>query len=223
MNVGVIIPAAGSGQRMGGVRKAFIEIAGQPMLRYSVDVFLAHPEVQTLVVALAREDLDNPPEWLRHERIRLVSGGAERAHSVRAGLAALPEAIDTVLVHDAARPLVTAQLIDVLLNEVSTGHSATLAVAMTDTLHETDEAGQIRSTPDRSLFWRAQTPQIFPRDVLQRSFAAHSEISPATDEAGMAAWAGYVVRIVAGPSWNIKVTSPEDVAVVEAALCERNA
>ncbi|HEX6559155.1 MAG TPA: 2-C-methyl-D-erythritol 4-phosphate cytidylyltransferase, partial [Longimicrobiales bacterium] len=206
MNVGAIIAAAGSGRRMGGVRKAFLEIAGRPMLQFSVETFLSHPQVSQVVVALAAEDLADPPGWLCDSRIKLVNGGAERADSVQVGLAALGRDVDAVIVHDAARPLVTAALIDRVLAEVRAGRSATVAIAVTDTLHEVDSMHDIRATPDRRRFWRAQTPQAFPRDVLEHAFARSPRASEATDEAGLVAAAGSPVRIVPGEVWNIKVT-----------------
>ncbi|MGQ0562834.1 MAG: IspD/TarI family cytidylyltransferase, partial [Gemmatimonadota bacterium] len=115
MKAAAIIPAAGAGRRLGGLRKAFMEVAGRPMLQHSVDVFLAHPAVGMVVVALAAEDIESAPAWLKQSRIALVHGGAQRADSVRAGLRALPADIDTVIVHDAARPLVNALLIDRVL------------------------------------------------------------------------------------------------------------
>lgn len=221
MNVAAIIPAAGAGRRMGGMRKAFMPLAGKPMLQYSVDAFLAHPEVRLVVVALAAEDFAAPPAWLKRPHVRVVNGGAERADSVRAALAEIGEDFDAVIVHDAARPLVNADLINRVLNEVRSGRSAIVAIPVTDTLHEVDTANDIRATPDRSRFWRAQTPQAFPRDVLELAFSSTRHFSSATDEAGLVAAGGWRVRIVPGEPWNVKVTTPDDVTRVEAALRER--
>lgn len=221
MNVGAIIPAAGSGRRMGGVRKAFMVVSGKPLLQHCIDVFLAHPLVRTVVVALSAEDLSNVPNWLQDPRVILVEGGNERADSVRSATAALSDDIDAVVIHDAARPLITAELIDRVLAEVERGRSATVAVQVTDTLHEVDDGGEIRATPDRTHFWRAQTPQAFPRDVLELAFATLPNASSATDEAGLIAAGGWPVVVVPGESWNIKVTTPDDVAVVETTLRAR--
>lgn len=221
MNVGVIIPAAGSGQRMGGVRKAFLPVGGKPLLQHCVEVFLAHALVRIIVVALAPEDLARIPEWLGNARIRLVEGGSERADSVRSAIAALPEDIEAVVIHDAARPLITAELIDRVLAEVDCGRSATVAIQVTDTLHEVKDTREIRATPNRSHFWRAQTPQAFPRDVLELAFTTLPNVSAATDEAGLIAAGGWPVVVVPGESWNIKVTTPDDVRIVEATLRER--
>lgn len=221
MNVAAIIPAAGTGQRMGGVRKAFLTIGAKPLLQHSVDVFQAHPAIEAVIVALGREDIVDAPQWLRENNIILVQGGAERADSVRAGLNALPDAIDSVLVHDAARPLVTAGLIDRVLAELSHGKCATLAIPVTDTLHEADDAHRIVATPDRHRFWRAQTPQAFPRAVLEEAFRRTGR-SSATDEAGMVAAAGWNVTVVAGEPWNIKVTTRADIDFVESVFADRD-
>jgi 2-C-methyl-D-erythritol 4-phosphate cytidylyltransferase len=206
---------------MGGVRKAFMQLAGKPLLQHSVDAFRAHPAIHTVVVAVAPEDLENPPGWLNQPDIILVKGGAERADSVLAGVAALPADADAVIVHDAARPLVNADLIDRVLNELQRGKSVTLAIQVTDTLHEVDRARHIRTTPDRQLFWRAQTPQAFPRDVLESALRT-PDASRATDEAGLVASCGWHVGIVPGEAWNIKVTTPDDIALAESALASRS-
>lgn len=222
MKVAAIIPAAGAGLRMGGVRKAFMLLAGKPLLQHSVETFRAHPAIQMVVVALAPEDLEQPPVWLSQPGIVLVKGGAERADSVCAGLTALPTDIEAVIVHDAARPLVNADLIDRVLNEVQRGRSVTLAIQTTDTLHEVDQALQIRATPDRRLLWRAQTPQAFPREILEAAFRAPAA-ARATDEAGLVASCGWRVDVLPGEPWNIKVTTPEDMAIVASALADRGA
>lgn len=220
MRVGAIIPAAGSGKRMGGVRKAFVEIGGKPMLQHCIDVFLAHPRIDTIVVPLAQADIDSAPAWLQEPRIVLVSGGEERADSVRAGLHALADEIDAVVIHDAARPLITQTLIDRVLSEVEHGRSATVGVQVSDTLHQVGDANEIRATPDRSNFWRAQTPQAFPRDVIELAFATLPNVSLATDEAGLVAGGGWQVVVVPGESWNIKVTTNDDLLFVESMLHE---
>lgn len=206
---------------MGGLRKAFMEVGGKALLQHCVEVFLAHPAIDLVVVALAVSDIENAPAWLKQPRVILVAGGDERADSVRAGVAALPNDVDAVIVHDAARPLVNATLIDRVLDEVRRGRSATVGIPVSDTLHQVDDAHEIRATPDRAKFWRAQTPQAFPRDVLELAFAALPNVSLATDEAGLVAGGGWKVVVVPGEPWNIKVTTIEDLLFVETALRER--
>lgn len=221
MSVGAIIPAAGSGSRMGGARKPFLELAGKPLLQYCLDVFFAVPEIEQIVIALPSSELTSPPAWLQHERVLLVAGGAQRADSVRAGLAVLPQEIGIVIVHDAARPLLEPAMIRAVLEHARNGVSATVALQVTDTLHHVDDELRIIETPDRSKFWRAQTPQAFPRNVLEQAYARSADVSAATDEAGLVARAGFPVRVVPGDVRNIKITTPGDVALAEAAFAQR--
>jgi 2-C-methyl-D-erythritol 4-phosphate cytidylyltransferase len=221
MKVGAIIPAAGSGTRMGGARKAFLELAGKPLLQHCLDSFLRVDSIRHIVVALPAEDVRQAPQWLSKPRIVIVAGGEQRADSVRAGLNALPDDVEIVVVHDAARPLVTPELIGRVLEVAARGLSATTALPVTDTLHEVDDTNGIRTTPDRSRFWRAQTPQAFPREALELAFARIADASSATDEAGLVARAGSMVKVVPGETWNIKITTHEDLALAEAALRNR--
>lgn len=221
MKIGAVIPAAGSGRRMGGVKKALLQLNGKPILQYSIDAFLNHSDIACIVVALSEDDANDPPAFVKHEKIVVVKGGGERADSVRAGVMALPNDVDVVIVHDAARPLVTRELIDRVLAALQGDTSATIAVPLSDTLHRANARTQIESTPDRSQFWRAQTPQAFPRAVLEKAFAGNPSASAATDEAGLVARFGWPVALVQGEEWNIKVTTPADIAVAEATLNSR--
>jgi 2-C-methyl-D-erythritol 4-phosphate cytidylyltransferase len=222
VSIGAILPAAGSGTRMGGARKPFLQLAGKPLLHYCLDAFLAIPEIACVAVALLENEMHDPPEWLRRDRVVLVPGGAQRADSVRAGLAALPGDADIVVIHDAARPLITPLMIRGVLEFARHGESATLALPVTDTLHRVNEKRRIVETPDRTHFWRAQTPQAFPRAVLEQAYASTADVSGATDEAGLVARAGFVVRVLPGDPHNIKITTPEDIALAEAAFMERS-
>lgn len=222
MSVGAIIPAAGSGARMGGTRKPFLVVAGKTLLQHCIETLFQVDGVSRIVVALPESELDDPPAWLRDRRITLVAGGAQRADSVRAGLAALPKDVEIVVVHDAARPLLTGAMIRSVIEHARQGISATIAVPVTDTLHRVDDQNVVVETPDRSRFWRAQTPQAFPRDALEQAYARVAEASAATDEAGLVARAGFQVRVVPGDSSNIKITTPGDVELAEAAFAKRS-
>jgi 2-C-methyl-D-erythritol 4-phosphate cytidylyltransferase len=220
-DVGVAIPAAGSGTRMGGRKKAFLQVGGRPLLEVSMEPFLGHPDVISVAVAVPPEDLGALPPWLaarvqEDPRIRVVAGGHTRLHSVRAALSALRPEVRTVLVHDAARPLVTRQIIDRCLRVARTGEGAVAGWPVVDTLKEVETDGRVLSTPDRESLWRAQTPQAFPRDALLQAYRkAVEEGVAATDDAALFARSGGRVRMVKGGPWNLKVTHPEDVAVAE--------
>src|SRR5687768_6304231 len=163
MKAGAIIPAAGSGERMGGTRKAFLELNGKPLLLHCLESFFRAPSISSVVVVLPADATVDLPEWLRDPRITVVGGGAQRANSVRAGLQMLAQDVDVVVIHDAARPLVTPEMIERVVEVAAGNVSATIALQVTDTLHDVDAEGRIINTPDRSRFWRAQTPQAFPR------------------------------------------------------------
>ncbi|MSR35195.1 MAG: 2-C-methyl-D-erythritol 4-phosphate cytidylyltransferase [Gemmatimonadetes bacterium] len=203
---------------MGVVRKPFLALRGEPVLLHALRPFLAHPAVVAVRVALAAEDAADAPAWLRDldPRVRVVAGGGTRAESVRAALDALGD-VDVVLVHDAARPLVTAAAIQRCIDAAARGEGAVAGWPASDTLKEVDEDRFVRATPDRSRIWHAQTPQAFPAELLRRAYAAWDGIE-ATDDAALVERVGGRVRMVEGSATNIKVTRPEDVAIVEAIL-----
>jgi 2-C-methyl-D-erythritol 4-phosphate cytidylyltransferase len=218
--VGVAVPAAGSGLRMGGVRKAFLELSGQPTLLHALRPFLAETRVVAVVVALAPEDAASPPSWLVElaPRVRVVAGGATRSQSVRSAIAALPADLDVIAVHDAARPLVTAGVVSECVALALAGFGAVAGCPAVDTLKRVDAEGSVLDTPDRSSFWHAQTPQVFPAGVLR---AAYTDLgAEGTDDSALVERVGSGVRVKmvdAGPS-NLKVTRPEDVPLAEAIL-----
>jgi 2-C-methyl-D-erythritol 4-phosphate cytidylyltransferase len=219
--VGVAIPAAGSGRRMGGVRKPFVELAGEPILLRSLRPFLDHPMVVAVVVALGEEDLLHPPSWLAeaHPKVHLVRGGASRGESVLAALEALPSTVEVVAVHDAARPLVTRAIIDRCLEKVGPDRGAVAGWPAVDTLKEVDAGGRIVGTPARDRIWHAQTPQIFPRDLIQRAYreAARCGMAETDDAALVERMGGQVVMVPGSPS-NLKITLPGDLALAEVLL-----
>jgi 2-C-methyl-D-erythritol 4-phosphate cytidylyltransferase len=222
--IGVVLPAAGSGQRMGGRKKVFLRLAGEPVLLHTLRPFLAHPGVEVIVVALPASDADPPPSWLRElgPKVRCVAGGATRTASVRKALESLPRDLSVAVVHDAARPLVNSGIIDRCVEVARSGVGAVAGWPVVDTLKEVDAEGRILSTPDRSRFWRAQTPQAFPLAELLAAYREGEEAGVvATDDAGLYALGGGEVRMVRGGAWNLKVTHPEDVALAEALLATR--
>jgi 2-C-methyl-D-erythritol 4-phosphate cytidylyltransferase len=219
--VGVAVPAAGAGVRMGGEKKVFLELAGEPLLARSLRPFLRIPEVEAVVVALSPAEAASPPGWLREmdSRIRLVAGGESRLHSVRNALEALPEAVEVVLVHDAARPLVTGGIIRRCIEGVRDGTGAVAGWPVVDTLKGVDDGGYVTGTPDRSALWRAQTPQAFFREALLAAYRrAVEEGWEATDDAAVFARDGGRVRMVEGSPWNLKITHPQDMEVARRLL-----
>lgn len=223
-SVGVVVPAAGSGRRMGGRKKAFLELLGEPVLLHALRPFLLHRDVRSVVVALQSDDLRSPPGWLTglDPRVSLVEGGATRFESVRAGLDRLDRGLEVVLVHDAARPLVSSGIIARCIDTARSGRGAVAGWPSTDTLKEVDARLDVRSTPDRSRIWRAQTPQAFPFQALMAAYrSAREEGEPGTDDAVIFERAGGRVRMVEGSAWNLKITHDEDLAVAELLLRDR--
>ena len=181
--------AAGQGTRLGaGVPKQYLPLGGVPMLLRAVRPFTTHPEVAHTVVVLPAADAASPPPWLAAVlggTLSVTAGGAERSDSVAAGLAALPAACTVVLVHDAARPFVEHALITAVAAVARRGEGAVPAIPVGDTLKEVapDSGGRIVRTVPRAGLYRAQTPQGFPRRVLEQAHAQATHGGPATDDA----------------------------------------
>jgi 2-C-methyl-D-erythritol 4-phosphate cytidylyltransferase len=223
--VGVAIPAAGSGQRMGGVRKAFLEVGGQPVLARALQPFLDEPRVVAVVVALGPADAAAPPDWLTRldARVTVVRGGETRSQSVRAALAALPGDLDVIAVHDAARPLVTGSIVARCIDVALQGFGAVAGCPAVDTMKVVDGAGHVVDTPDRSTLWHAQTPQTFPAGPLREAYAAAG--GEDTDDAALVARhvPSLKLKMVDGGAGNLKVTRQADVSLAEAILAARSA
>jgi 2-C-methyl-D-erythritol 4-phosphate cytidylyltransferase len=210
-----VVVAGGSGTRLGGpVRKQYLEIGGHPVLLRALRPFLHHPRIASVVVVLPPDDVADPPAWLADLPITVVAGGAERGDSVFNGLEAVSADVDRVLVHDGARPFVSAGVIDRVLDAEG---GAIAAVPVTDTIQRVDADGVIVDTPERSALWQAQTPQGFPRAALLDAYRrARADCVAATDDAAVFARYAGPVRVVMGAHRNLKVTRPEDLPVAEA-------
>lgn len=219
--VGVAVPAAGSGRRMGGVRKPFLELDGDVVLARSLRPFLADERVVSVVVALAPDDADRPPAWLTalDARVRVVAGGDTRGDSVARCLDALPDDLDVIAVHDAARPLVTEEVVGRCLDVASTGVGAVAGCRAVDTMKVVDAEGFIEATPDRATLWHAHTPQAFPARALRAAYGSRD--GGATDDAALVERQGVPVRMIDDLGENPKITRPDDVAIGEAILRRR--
>jgi len=219
-----LLPAAGAGRRMGGVRKPLLELAGEPMLLHAVRPFLAHPAVEWVIVAMAPEEAARPPEWLTalDPRVSVVAGGAERGDSVRNGLEAVPVDADVVLIHDAARPLVSAAEVDAAIAAAARGVGAVVGVPVVDTLKLADAQRTVLETRRRDGLWHALTPQAFPRAMILDAYrrAARDGITGTDDSALVEHYGGEVV-LVEGSRANLKVTTAADLELAEAVLAAR--
>jgi 2-C-methyl-D-erythritol 4-phosphate cytidylyltransferase len=213
--VGVVIVAGGSGTRVGGTElKQFRWVAGKPMLLHSLQTFQLRPDVALVVVVLPRDYAADPPPWLFQcdiDRMLVSAGGRDRMQSVYNGLEDMPETVQTVVIHDAARPLASGTVIDRVIREAQQGHGAIAALPVVDTLKEVDAAGRIVRTVDRTGLWRAQTPQAFPRSIIDEAHTrARRDRLAATDDAALCEHYGFPVVVVRGSERGMKVTDEGD-------------
>jgi 2-C-methyl-D-erythritol 4-phosphate cytidylyltransferase/2-C-methyl-D-erythritol 2,4-cyclodiphosphate synthase len=211
VRVAAIIAAGGSGRRVGGpVPKQLLDIAGATLLQRSVDAFRSHPDVSEVIVAVPSDILAAPPRWLEDVRnVRLVAGGERRQDSVAQAFAAVGAEVEVVLVHDAARPFVTSDVISRAIRGAIAHGAAIVALPVTDTVKRVTREVIVETLPREEIFL-AQTPQAFRRDVLGAAIAAGRLTETATDEAMLAERAGHRVHVVAGDSANVKITTSAD-------------
>ena len=219
-DVGVLVPAAGRGERLGpGAPKALRELAGEPLLVHAVRGLRAAPSVGPVVVAAPAADLGAVADLLSAYDVQVVAGGAERQGSVARALAALPAGVDVVLVHDAARCLTPVHVVEAVVAALRDGADAAVPVLpVTDTVKRVD-GDRVVETVDRSGLRAVQTPQGFRRDVLEQ---AHAAATPgATDDASLVELLGRTVVAVPGDEEAFKVTRPLDLLLAEAVLAVR--
>ena len=220
-DVGVVIVAGGLGTRTGQSElKQFRWVAGKPMLLHSLQAFHARADVAMVVCVIPRAYVGDPPPWILQcdvDRLLVSVGGATRSESVMNGLEDLPEEVRYVLIHDAARPLAGDAMINRVVAASRQGTGAIAALRVTDTLKEVDESGRVVRTVDRAMLWRAQTPQGFPREMIERAYReAHAAGITATDDSALCERLGLPVIVVQGSERAMKVTTAEDFARVEA-------
>lgn len=221
-----VVPAAGSGNRMGVQRpKQYLELAGRPLLWHALATLVSVPRIDAVYVVLAPDD-----EWwqtfswlpLGPKLMPLRVGGATRALSVANALAAVAAQVDEadwILVHDAARACLTAAHVEVLIEALGADPvGGLLAVPVSDTLKRADAASRVLATVPREGLWQAQTPQMFRYGLLRRALGAHPEV---TDEAGAIEALGLAPRLVAADATNFKVTYPQDLALADRILRSR--
>ena len=220
-DVGVVIVAAGTGSRVGGRElKQFRWIAGKPMLLHSVQRFQSRPDVAMVVCVLPRSVAGDPPPWLFQsdlDRLLVCTGGRERGDSVYNGLEDLPEECDVALVHDAARPFVDSATIDRVVHAARSGTGAVPCLPVVDTIKQADDGAVVVRTIPRDGLWRAQTPQGFPRAMIEDAYVrARRDGVSATDDAALCERYGHRVVVVQGCERAMKITSEEDFARAEA-------
>jgi len=226
MNASAIIVAAGSGVRLGRSEpKAFVKIGGRTMLSYSLRVVASVAAIRELVITVPEgfEDAARAEVTATSVRIpvKITRGGAERQDSVRIALGLTSAESDFVVVHDAARPMATAKMFEACLEAAARAGGAIAAIPLADTLKRVVDSA-ITETIARAELWQAQTPQAFRRDIL---VAAHRRAVDqrilATDDADLVERNGIRVEVIEGSTANIKITTPSDLAIVEAIIAAR--
>jgi 2-C-methyl-D-erythritol 4-phosphate cytidylyltransferase/2-C-methyl-D-erythritol 2,4-cyclodiphosphate synthase len=218
MHVTAIVAAGGHGLRFGGTQpKQLVEIGGRAILERSVALFTGHPAIDEVIVALPQALMDDPPKYLAGgaKPLRMVIGGARRQDSVANAFRAAQAHTDVIVIHDAARPFASADLVSRTIAAAAETGAALAAIQARDTVKRVspDNVQQVAETLARESIYLAQTPQAFRRDVLRDALAISGD---ATDEAALAEKAGHVVRVVEGEASNIKITGAEDLMVAEA-------
>jgi 2-C-methyl-D-erythritol 4-phosphate cytidylyltransferase len=220
VNVGVVIPAAGNGKRMGTKEsKQFLLLHQIPVLVHTLRLFETHAQVNQIVVVTRAEEVNKIKKWLidydLHKVVHVTTGGSQRQESVYLGLQCLTT--PWVLIHDAVRPFVSHQAISRLLTAVRIYKAAVLAVPVKDTVKLVSDKGIIERTPDRRYIWAVQTPQAFSTDLLLKAHMKFHRHQPsATDDSMLVEQLGIQVKVVEGEYTNIKLTTPEDFAFAEA-------
>ncbi len=225
MNVHALVPAAGNGRRIGGdTKKQYLELGERPVLAQTLVRLAAQPQIVSIHLIVPEADIAfcraELVDLYRLEKISgVVAGGAERQDSVRKGLEACgAESQDVILVHDGVRPFFPKDQIGPLIQLAATKGAALLAVPAQDTIKEVFD-GEVRATLDRRLLWQVQTPQAFRFDRL---FEAHQRAHAAgyigTDDASLIEWCGWPIAVLTGHPYNLKITTPADLALARALL-----
>ncbi len=222
-----IILSAGRGFRMGGdIPKQYLEIAGSPVIIRTIALFEACSLIQEIVLVVDPENINYVMELVSRqptEKLRaIVPGGQERSHSVYEGLKEISSDSSLVVVHDGVRPLFTADLLERVVKVAQIKGAAIPGVPVKDTIKVCDKQGLVTSTPNRENLWSIQTPQVFRKDWLVEAYQlAQQQGLTATDDAGLLEKLGKPVYVVMGEYDNIKLTTPEDLALAKAILGRR--
>jgi 2-C-methyl-D-erythritol 4-phosphate cytidylyltransferase len=224
-NAWAVIVAAGRGERFGSDQpKQFTPVCGKPLALWAIEPFLTHPAIRGLSLVVPPEFAADPPEWmarLSDDGVTIVAGGAERTDSVRLGLATVPADVEFVAVHDGARPLIEQEGISRVLAGAGPRRGAVAGRRVTDSLKEADAEGRVLRAVSRDRLWRAETPQVFPPELL---IDVHREAEAdgvhESDCAALCERYGVEVVMIEIAEANPKVTRAEDVDLV-AALLER--
>lgn len=219
----VVIPAGGSGARMGGRRKPFVEVCGQPILYHTIEGLQRTPGCAEIIPVLPAEEYGNAGLALQLKQrfgiSKVAPGGPTRQASALAGLELVREDLAVVLIHDAVRPLVDPEVVRRVADAAEQFGAAIAAVPAAETLKEVAGSGTIRATLPREKLWLARTPQGFRKElILKAHYAARDQRFSGTDDAQLVERLGQEVRVVQDTYDNLKITTLEDLAIAEAVL-----
>lgn len=229
MKATVLVPAAGSGQRMGeAVSKQYLQLAGRPILAHTLALFEHHPQIEQICLIVPPADREFcrreiVERFQFHKVARIVAGGERRQDSVAAGLRALeqggPVAPDSpILIHDGARPLFDSSLLSRLIRMIAAHGACAVGVPVKDTIKDVQDS-RITGSPERGRLWQAQTPQGFHYALLRKAFdRAERDGFCGTDDASLLERLGLPVQMIEGDYRNIKVTTQEDLLIASALL-----
>ena len=228
MNTIAIIPAGGSGKRLGAdVAKQYLSLCSLPVLVHTLHVFQKSGITDDVILVVPQDDLIFVREQIVEKYgltkvSTVVKGGSQRQDSVRNGLEAIAKPCDIVIVHDGVRPFVTLEMIDRVVKEAVDGGAASIGVPAKDTIKETTGENIVAATLPRQNLWQAQTPQAVRYDLLCRAYAAaEKDHYYGTDDASLVERIGVKVRMIAGSYKNIKITTPEDLVIAETFMKEK--
>ncbi len=220
MSVCAVVPAGGSGTRMGGkVPKQFLNLNGNPILYYTLKTMQDCGIISELILVVPEKEYDAAcADWLGNPKIvtKVVIGGEKRQDSVYNGFAEVSPQTEIVLVHDGVRPFLSSRMIRESVDAAQKFGAAITAIPVNDTIKRVDSSGMVSQTIDREGLWRVQTPQAFQYAILKEAFTkANSENFYGTDEGTLIEHLGKPVKIVEGSEQNIKITRPEDLEMSE--------
>ncbi len=225
----LIIPAAGSGQRIGGeIAKPFLRIAGKSILGHTVSRFAAIDGLIQVIIATTPDYFDEAhsvKNWLPETvSVHVIEGGSERQYSIHNALQKADKSAELIVIHDAVRPFVSENCVVQCLKKANESGAAILGVPVKDTIKKVNDDGLILETPKRDMLWQAQTPQIFKQDLIRKAYeyALHEDYL-GTDDASLVEFYGERVFVVEGNQQNIKITYPLDLQITEILLTDKQA
>jgi 2-C-methyl-D-erythritol 4-phosphate cytidylyltransferase len=219
MKAAAIVAAAGTGLRMKNeTRKQYLILAGKPVLARSLNLFTDYTGFETVIAVIPPGDEELVKKLIEPycpvEQVALVAGGNSRQESVRRGLALVPDWVELVCIHDAARPLASPALLKNLLSAAEDFGAAIPVIAVSDTVKEIDNEGFVTATTSRDRLRLVQTPQIFRSEILKKAFEmARQSGFEATDDASLVEAAGFAVKTIPGETANLKITTPLDLVM----------